>query len=334
MTVSDPVRWGILSTAGIARGAFLPALRAAGNGTAAAVASRSLERADAWAREQGVERALGSYEELIEDESIEAVYIPLPNHMHAEWTIAALRAGKTVLCEKPMCLTAEETEQVLEVARESKAHLWEAFVFPFHPQTHRLQEIIAAGEIGEVVEVQSSFHFFTSNRAKNIRFVPEIGGGALYDVGCYCVRLGRLVLGEDAADGDGLALWAPEGVDESSQCVLAFPNGGRLVFSCGMTRPFDAFSRVIGSEGEVRLTNPFHPAAHDTLEVRRGDERRTEPSEQDVPSFTQAVRHIGEVVRGRAAPEHLAVDEALGNAAAIDLLYARMREHPARSGGR
>jgi predicted dehydrogenase len=182
MTGTGPVRWGIIGTARIARTAFLPGLREAG-GVAAAVAGRDQQRAELFARENGVERAVAGYQRLIDDPAVDALYIPLPNALHAEWTISALRAGKPVLCEKPLCATLAETERVLAVAGETGTLLWEAFVFPFRDQFSRLTGLLAGGEIGDLREIQSSFHFQLS-RGDDIRLSSELGGGALNDVGC------------------------------------------------------------------------------------------------------------------------------------------------------
>src|SRR5215472_6810802 len=209
MAAVRALRWGIISTANIARGAFLPGLRAAG-GTAAAVASRDLGRAQQWASEYGVDRAVQGYQALIDDPDIDAVYIPLPNSLHAEWTIRALQAGKPVLCEKPLCGVLSDTERVLSTARESGTLLWEAFVFPFSELMGRLRSLVADGAIGELREIQSSFHFKLT-RPGNIRLSASLQGGALRDVGCYPVRLAQEFFGEHEtasavhkAGGDGV----------------------------------------------------------------------------------------------------------------------------------
>lgn len=322
MTAESPVRWGILSTAAIGRSAFLPALDASGDGEAALVGGRDLERAQHFATECGIATAVEGYERVLADDSIDAVYIPLPNGLHAEWTIRALRAGKAVLCEKPLTSSLEDTERVLGVARDVSGLLWEAFVFPFREQTRHVQTIIADGEIGEVREVQSTFHFGLTER-DNIRLSPELGGGALMDVGCYCIAFARTVMRSDAEGATAMLRLAPEGVDEEAAGVLEFPGERQLVFSCGMRRgQQDCFTRILGTDGEIRLTNPYHPGALDRMAVRRWGEDlldRTAPDEGE-PSFTQAIRHIHRVIRGREQPSHLATADALGNAAALDVI--------------
>src|SRR5215475_12766335 len=184
------VRWGVIGTAGIARRNFLPAVREAG-GEAAAVAGRDAERASRWARDNGVGRAVVGYQQLIDDPGVDALYIPLPNALHGEWTIRALRAGKPVLCEKPLTGSVAETEQVLAVARDTGTPLWEAFAFPFHDQMARLRTLLAEGTIGDLQEIQSDFHFHMSDRDTNVRMSTVLAAGALLDVGCYPVRLAR-----------------------------------------------------------------------------------------------------------------------------------------------
>ncbi len=323
----DPIRWGILGTAGIAESAFLPALRETGGGVATSVGSRDPSRASAWAGEHGVSRGVQGYEAVIADPEIEAVYVALPNGLHADWTIAALEAGKTVLCEKPLCGTPGETERVLAVARAAPGPLWEAFVFPFHEQIDGAREIVARGDIGELREISSRFHFLLDD-PDDIRLLAELSGGSLQDVGCYPIRLARLLFDAepDLARTVADATWMRPGVDTELWGALSFPGDRRLVFSCGFLSAYDTFSRVHGTEGEIRMSNPFHPEPHDTLTVIRGEHVDTVPAvPSGVRSFTPALDHIHRVIRGLEAPRHLAVDEAMGNAQAIAALYATAR---------
>jgi len=318
-----PVRWGILGTAGIAESAFLPALAEAG-GEAVVVGSRDGGRATRWASEHGVASGVEGYRGVIDDDAIEAVYIPLPNGLHAEWTIAALAAGKTVFCEKPLCATPEETARVLAAAVDAPGLLWEAFVFPFHAQMKRLAGLLADGIIGEVREVSSRFHFLLRD-LEDVRLLASLSGGSVQDVGCYPIRLARLVFGEDPAPTGAIAdaVWG-EGVDVELWGALPFSGGRRLVLSCGFRSGEDTFARVLGTEGEIRMTNPFHPDVGDSLTVvRDGEALLSEPAAPSGErSFTPAIRHIQRVVRGLAPPRHLAVDEAAGNAEGIAALLA------------
>jgi predicted dehydrogenase len=326
-TIDEPVRWGILGTAGIAENAFLPALGEAGDGIALTVASRHGARAETWAGQQGVTRGVEGYERVIADPEVEAVYIPLPNGLHAEWTIAALEAGKAVFCEKPLCGTVEETERVLATARASSGPLCEAFVFPFHEQMDRVREMLADGVVGRVREIQSGFHYVLDD-PENIRLFAELAGGSIQDVGCYPIRLARLLFDADPdltrsiADAE----WIGDGADTEVWGALVFPDDRRLVFSCGFRSAFDTFTRVLGTEGEIRMTNPFHPGEDDQLIVVREDVVRTKPAApRGEYSFTPAIRHIHRAIRGLEPPRHLAVDEAMGNATSIDALLGAAR---------
>jgi predicted dehydrogenase len=321
---ADPVRWGIMSTADIVRRSFLPALAATGSGEATVVAGRDGTRTRMFARENGVKRGVQGYETLLEDDAIEAIYVPLPNSLHAEWTMAALRAGKPVLCEKPMCVSVEETRAVLEVAMETGTPLWEAFVFPFHPQMTVVRQLLAGGQIGEVREVQATFHFELASR-HDIRLSRDLAGGALNDVGCYCVALACSVFDGEPVDGMALARWAPEGVDEEAGGLLRFSDQRRLVLSCAMDLPQDTFARIIGTAGEIRLTNPYHPHDTDSVEVLHGDRSEVFDSQQAEPSFTPALRHIHGVIRNREQPLHLAVEEAMRIARCLGVLHRSAR---------
>ena len=322
MSSTGAVRWGIIGTANIARAAFLPAVRQAG-GVPAAVAGRDADRAGKYAREHGIERAVQGYQALIDDPGVDALYIPLPNSLHAEWTIRALRAGKPVLCEKPLCGTLAETERVLAVAAETGTPLWEAFVFPFHDQFARVRGLIADGAIGDLREIQSGFHF-NVGRADNIRLSAGLAGGALNDVGCYPVRLALELCGTGHETAWATSEWGAE-VDMETWGSLGFPGGQRLLLSCGMRRGYDTFSRMLGTSGQIHLTNPFHPGPADRFEVlAAGAAPRSYEAAGQEPSFTAAIRHIQAVVRGDQAPRQLATETSLASARALHDLHASM----------
>jgi len=298
------VRWGVIGTAGIARKNFLPAVREAG-GEAAAVAGRDADRTSRWARDNAVGRAVVGYQQLIDDPGVDALYIPLPNALHAEWTIRALRTRKPVLCEKPLTGSLAETEQVLAVARETGTPLWEAFVFPFHDQMRRLRELLADGVIGDLREIQSNFHFVMARRDTNIRMSAELAGGALLDVGCYPVRLARYLFAAEHTSAWAAADYDPGGVDMSTWGCLGFPGGRRLLLSCGFNRAQDTFSRLLGTAGQINHVEGREPAVHPGAGPNK-------------ESFTPAVRHIQAVVKGEEEPRLLAVDTSLGSAQALD----------------
>jgi predicted dehydrogenase len=317
------VRWGIIGTANIARRFFLPAVREAG-AEVAVVAGRNPERTTRWASDNMIGRAITGYQELIDDPGVDALYIPLPNALHATWTIAALRAGRPVLCEKPLTGSLAQTQQVLAVARETRTPLWEAFVFPFHDQMERIRGLLASGVIGELREIQSDFHFVLADREGDIRMSPALAGGALLDVGCYPVRLARDLFAAEHTSAGAAAEWDAGGVDLATWGTLGFPGGRRLLLSCSFGLASDTFSRLLGTEGQINITNPFHPTAADSFEVRvAGSEPVTHPGTgRDQHSFTAAVRHIQAVVSGEEQPRLLAVDTSLGSARALHDLAA------------
>ena len=308
-------RWAVLGTANIAARAFLPALRAAGH-VATVVGSRDPARAASWAAEHEVARA-ATYAEALEAEA-DAVYIALPNEQHVTWAARAARAGRAVLCEKPLGLTADQVAGLL--ADVGDALLWEAFVFPFHPQTELLRRLCAPdGPLGGVREIVSEFHFAVRSPG-NLRWQAEHGGGALLDVGCYPVRLARLLFGSEPSGAAARASWSPGGVDADLAAVAGFPGERRLIMSAGMRRSPSTFTRLIGAEAELRVTNPFHPTERDRVELwRAGSVEQTWANEPPL-AFQYAISHIGAVLAGTEAPRYLAAADALGNATALDLI--------------
>ncbi len=311
--------WGILGTANIAARAFLPALREAG-GRAVVVGSRSGGRGAEWASENQVERS-SSYEAVLSDPEVQAVYIALPNDQHTQWAAAALAAGKVVLCEKPMALDAAQARALLATI-PSGGLLWESFVFPFHPQTTLITGLIADGRIGDLSEVVSEFHFQVGS-STNIRLHAERGGGALYDVGCYPLRLGRLLFGTEPLRGRGSAVF--DGVDRDMAAVVDFPDG-RLVMSAGLHRPASTFTRIIGTAGELRVSNPFHPRAADRLEWWVGGSMEQTWPAAAGSAFQHAITHLQSVISGDVLPQHLATHDALDQAVAMDLVRAAITD--------
>lgn len=319
MPGTGQVRWGIIGTARIARKALVPAVAAAG-GVVTAVAGRELARASEYAADLGIGRAVQGYQALIDDPDIDALYIPLPNGLHAEWTVRALRAGKAVLCEKPLCGTLAETEQVLAVARETGTPLWEAFVFPFHEQMAKIRGLLADGAIGDLREIQSNFHFALDHPG-DFRLRRGMDGGALNDVGCYPVRLAVELFGGDLESAWATAVPGGDGVDVDLQGSLGYSGHQRLTVSCSFLRSDDRFARLLGTAGQIHITDPFHPGPDDSFTLfEAGKQARDYSSTDEVPSFTAAIRHIQRVIRGEEEPRHLAVGNSLPTARALDAL--------------
>ncbi len=228
-----------------------------------------------------------------------------------------------------MCGTVEDTERVLAAARATGVPLWEAFVFPFHEQMDLVRGMLADGTIGTVREIQSRFHFVLDD-PDNIRLFANLAGGSIQDVGCYPIRLARLLFDAepDLSRAIADAEWTADGADTELWGALVFPGDRRLVFSCGFRSGYDTLTRVLGTEGEIRLTGPFHPDSDDEMTIVRDGEFETQPAPTSGEmSFTPAIRHIHRVIRGMEEPRHLAVDEALGNAQS-DRRVARFRPIP------
>ena len=326
----DPIRWGIVGTANIARAQFLPGLREAGGGRATGVASRDRAKAEAYATAHGIDQGIEGYQALVESPDIDAVYVALPNALHAEPTIQALRAGKAVLCEKPLSVGAAQTKDVLDVAATAAQPLWEAFVFPFQAQHRRLVRLLEDGAIGVPAELYSVFHFLLTNPA-NIRMDAALGGGALADVGCYPIRLAFELFGGEAgaetgAGGEAQACVAQTaiGVDTDAAGIVSF-GARRLLLTCSFNRTLDTFSSVLGSAGQIHLTNPFHPSPADTLTISRPNaDPVTERPTVDERSFTAAIRHIHAVLRGEQAPVHTAAQYSLPAARVLEELQRRI----------
>ena len=307
----EPVRWGILSTARINHAVLEPA-RKTDKAEVVAVASREQARADDYAREHGIERAYGNYEALLADPDVEAVYNPLPNSMHGEWSVRALEGGKHVLAEKPFSRRPGEVEQAFDVAERNGRLLMEAFMYRHHPQTRKLEEIVASGAIGELRQLRASFSFTLTNPG-DVRLAPELDGGALMDLGCYCISGSRLLAGEPDRMV-GLQHVGSSGVDLRFDGLLRFPGDVFAEFHCAFDLPDGAGLEVIGSEGRLLVREPFR-CLDPHLELN-GDRIEVE----DVDRYLLQLENFSEAVRGEAEPL-LGRADALGQARAIAGLY-------------
>lgn len=255
------VRWGVLSTANIGLKKVLPAMQAGEYCDLVAIASRDLARAQRAAEALGFPRAYGSYEALLADADVDAVYIPLPNHLHVPWSIKALEAGKHVLCEKPIGLTVAEARELLDAAR-AHAHLkvMEAFMYRHHPQWQRARQLVSEGKIGELRTIQSFFSYYNADPA-NIRNMAGIGGGGLMDIGCYCISSARFIFGGEPRRVMGIVEYDPAfGTDRLASGILDF-GCGTATFTCStQLAPFQRVS-ILGSGGFVEIEIPFNAPA-------------------------------------------------------------------------
>jgi predicted dehydrogenase len=252
----DKVRWGLLSTANINR-RLIPAIRASHRGELVAVSSRSSAAASAYATQWEIPQAFGSYEALLDSGEIDAVYISLPNHLHTEWSIRAMEAGVHVLCEKPLALSVEEVDALLETNQRTGRVVAEGFMYRHHPQTKLAGEWVRSGRLGEISLVWSVFNFTLGERRGNIRLVPEYGGGALWDVGVYPLSFAQFVMGAAPLWVSGEQWLGDTGVDETFTGQLHYPGGRLAQISCAFRTPFYIHAEVIGTAGRLALNRPF-----------------------------------------------------------------------------
>ncbi len=308
-------RWGILSTANINRLVLAGAATSA-QVEIAAVASRDRARAVAYARDRGIPRAYGSYEELLADPSLDAIYISLPNALHVEWAMRALQAGKHVLCEKPLSRHPEQVEALFDTAERSGRLCMEAFMWRHNPQTKRLAALVADGAIGELRLVRAAFSFPLSDPA-DARLRPELDGGALMDVGCYCVSACRLLAGEPVRV-IGQQVVGSGGVDVRFTGSLAFDGPAIASFDCAMDLPYRGELEAIGSEGAIRVQDPWH-CRQPRLRLQRGDVAELIEVERE-DSYRLELENLGAAIRGEAEPL-LGRADAVGQARVIEALY-------------
>jgi len=319
------VQWGILGCARIAEKTFIPAVLRSRTGSLAAIASRDQARAAAWARRFGFLKAPMTYEDLIDDPAVDAVYNPLPNDLHAEWSIRALRAGKHVLCEKPMALNAPEVRAMIDAADSHGALLMEGFMYKFHPQIGKTLEIIRKGTIGEMRSVHSSFTFRFGPDRPNYRWSAAQGGGALYDVGCYTISVARLVFGAEPRAVSAAARIDPAtSVDLTTAALLEFPGGRFAQCDASFESQFQSRLLVVGTEGTLRLERAFSAKEFDVaVEIVRGDAK----DEVKVPKadmFALMVDDFGAAVLGQA-PLRFSASDAWHNMRAIDACFESIR---------
>ena len=312
-----PVKWGIVSTAHINR-LVIPPAQASDKCDLIAVASRDAARAETYAREWGIERSYGSYEALLDDPDVDAVYISLPNSMHCEWSIRAVEAGKHVLCEKPLSRRAAEVEAAFDAADRSGRLLSEAFMWRHNPQTQKLTELVDAGAVGAPRVIRSSFSFTIEDDPDNVRLLSGLDGGALMDVGCYCVSAARL-LGGEPRHAAGVQVLGGNGVDVVFAGVMLQDNGVMAHFDCGFVLPSRDELEVIGEEGSLFLDDPWH--AHAPLIEIRHDGAVERVETERVNSYQLELENLSEAIRGEAEPL-LGRADAVGKARALEALYA------------
>jgi predicted dehydrogenase len=332
-----PVRWGILGAANIALKKVIPGMRGSALAQVAAIASRDIAKARAAANDLGIPRAYGSYQELIDDPDIDAIYNPLPNHLHVPWSIRAAEQGKHVLCEKPIALTAREARELLEVRDRTGVQIGEAFMVRTHPQWHKVREIIASGRIGELRLITGHFSYYRRDPG-DIRSRVEWGGGALMDVGCYPITISRWLFGAEPTEVIGLIDRDPDTqIDRLTSGLLRFERG-QATFSCATQLVHYQAMQIFGTTGRIDIRIPFNPPPGDECRIFVDDGRDVEGSGIEaitfppVDQYTLQADRFSEAIRG-VGNVPVSLEDAMGNMAVIDALFrsaeSRQWERPA-----
>ncbi|MFL5686141.1 MAG: Gfo/Idh/MocA family protein [Chloroflexota bacterium] len=325
--MSGTVRWGILSTADIAVRKVIPGMRKAARSEVVAIASRDGDQARAAAARLGIPTAHPSYEALLSDPDVDAVYIPLPNHLHLDWTIAALRAGKHVLCEKPLAMTADDAQRMVDVAHETGRHLMEAFMYRHHPSWVAALDLLGSGRIGTLTAVQSWFSYYNADTT-NIRNILEYGGGALFDIGCYTINLSRMLFGgEPSRVQASLRRDAATGVDALVSAILDF-EGGIASFTCAIRSEPDQRVDIYGTTGRISIDIPFNipPDRPTRIRLTAGGDAPVAPA-TTVLEFPTADPYTVEVERFADAvldggPTPVPPEDAVANLRVIEQIFA------------
>jgi len=315
------LNWGLLSTARINR-AVIPPLRTSQRNRLVAVASRAQDKADAYAREWGIERAYGSYEALLADPEIHVIYNPLPNHLHAEWTLKAAQAGKHVLCEKPLALTTAEVDALIAAARANQVIIAEAFMYLHHPQTIKVKELVTSGALGPVRLAHGTFSF-NLNHEQDVRWDPAMGGGAVWDVGCYPLSYLRYLLGEPE-EVFGWQTLGPSGVDVIFTAQLRFPNAVLAQFDCGFRAQYRTHFEVVGEQGALAVPVPFRPGIDEQLRLTRGEQTEMITLSGE-PLYVGEVENIADAILS-GAPSRVSLAFSRGNIHVIQCLLQSARE--------
>jgi xylose dehydrogenase (NAD/NADP) len=314
------LRWGLLGTARINR-LLIPAIRNSSRSELAAVASRSPDRAAAYAAEWQIADTT-TYAGLLARADIDIVYVPLPNSLHAPWTIRAVEAGKHVLCEKPLALTAADVDAIEAASRRHRRVVAEGFMYRHHAQTARLQSLVAEGAIGSLRTITSGFTF-TLTRDADVRLDPALGGGCLWDVGCYPVSLAQLLAGAPPAEVSAMRQDGPTGIDEMFAGTIRYANGVTCQFHCGFRAVHQTFLRLVGTEGVLEAHRPFRPERREHLLLTRGGHVE-EVAVEGNAIFADEVADMEDAALGIRAPR-ISLDESRMHAATLAALHRAAR---------
>ena len=316
------IRWGILGTARINR-RVIPAIRETSGSELYAVASRRADRAAAYAHDWTIPASFGSYDALLAAPEIDVVYIPLPNGLHTQWTIAALQAGKHVLCEKPLALTVEDVDRIATTARDTGRIATEGFMYRHHSQTQQAVDLVRGGAIGGVRTIHGTFTFML-DRADDVRLDPALGGGSLWDVGCYPVGFARLVCGVEPVEVVGHAETGPTGVDLAFAGQLLFPDDVRAQFDSGFRTTYRTAIEIAGTDGTLTIPQPFQPGIEEHMLLAQGSEM-TEIPVAGRRLFVDEVEEMATLARVGGVPR-ITLTDSRHNIATLNALYRSARE--------
>ncbi len=311
------LRWGLLSTARINQALIKP-LRMSPRNRLVAVASREPGRAQAYAAEWGIPLSFGRYEDLLASDAVDVVYISLPNSLHAEWAVRAAEAGKHVLCEKPLALSVEDVDAIAAASARQGVVVAEAFMYRHHPQTLRVQELVANGAIGALRVIRGAFTF-NLDREADVRLDPALGGGSIWDVGCYPISYARAVAGGDPAEVFGWQITGASGVDEVFVGQMRFANGVYAQFDCGFRAPERMLMEFVGSIGTITLANAFKPGEDAKIELRRDDGSLEVLGVAGQELYLGEVEDLADAVLS-GKPPRVSLSDSRGNVAAIRAL--------------
>jgi predicted dehydrogenase len=329
--MSERVNWGVMGNATIARVCVIPAIQKSRNGTVRALASRFPQKAAQVCRKNAIAQAYGDYRALLADPEIEAIYIPLPNHLHYEWTLKALAAGKHVLCEKPLACNARQAEAMAAAARSDGRLLMEAFMYRFHPRSRSIREHVHQGAIGLPRLIRAAFCYSMAEEdyrnPQNARLLTEMGGGALLDVGCYCVSVARWLYGAQPVQVQCQACYHPKGVDEHVSGMLKFKDRRLATFEASFIAGLQQTYTVVGEKGAIELPqDAFIPWEKDAAYTVRQGDAETGPATvvPGADEYQLMVEHFADAVQGKVAPEFSAAD-SIANMRVLDALAAAAR---------
>jgi xylose dehydrogenase (NAD/NADP) len=321
MTNLKPLRWGLLSTARINQAVIGP-IQSSKISQLTAVASRNLDKAKDYAKTNNIPRIFGNYDSLIKDPDIDVIYNSLPNSLHAEWSIKAMKMGKHVLCEKPISTSIAEVDKIIEVARQTGMVITEAFMYRHHPQTLLIKKMVDEGEIGRIQLIRGSF-CYTNTRQNNPRFDLDLGGGSLWDVGCYPIGYARYLTGEEPVEVFGYQVTGPTGIDLIFAGQLHFPNEVFVQIECSFITPYKTLIEITGDEGRIIISDPYKPGLKTKIYLERNRPAR-EITIKGAELYRGEIEDLENAILSGSLPR-INLKDSRANIATIEALYQSAR---------